>query len=135
MSACPCCGQGLPDDLWRYDIASAQLLIAGQAIYFSAKQAVIIGLLLKHFGKPVHRDTLIMGMYDDGDEPEDALNNLDVNLCHIRRKLRPTPMIVRNHHRFGYSIVLREGTWPTRPTAARSMSSAAFPSAASSTSS
>jgi two-component system response regulator TctD len=105
VTACPTCGQSFPENIWRFDVEHATLLIDGRAFKLSPRKAAILGLLLKHFGRPVHRDSFIMAIYGD-DEPADAENCLEVHLVAIRRMLRGTRLRLNTHFGFGYSITL-----------------------------
>lgn len=53
----------------------------------SKKRHVVLMLLAKHYGRFVHKDTLVMAMYPD-DEPEDPYANLRVAVFFLRDLLR-----------------------------------------------
>lgn len=107
MPCCPTCGQAFPSDFWRFDIESATLLVDGLSLHLSPRKAAIMGLLLKNIGKPVHRDRLIMAMYDGREEPEDAQSNLEVQLCGLRKILNGSRLRVSRVFGFGYAITLK----------------------------
>ncbi|HEX2113146.1 MAG TPA: winged helix-turn-helix domain-containing protein, partial [Alphaproteobacteria bacterium] len=101
-------------DIWRFDVDTAVLLVDGRAIHLTVREAAIAGLLLKHIGKPIHRDRLIIAMYGD-DEPGGPDKALEVHVCHIRRKLRDTRLRIVPQYGFGYAITIgpKEQRWTT----------------------
>lgn len=83
-------------------------MVEGRAIRLSPQKAVILGMLLKQFGKPVHKDRIIFAIWQD-DEPEDAKKVLEVQMCGIRKLIAGTRLQISGHYGFGYSITLQAG--------------------------
>jgi len=106
MSLCYACSQELPHDLWRFDIESARLFTDGREIKLSARQAAILGVLLKRLGKPVHRDTIIMLIWGDGDL-ESPNNSLSTEISKLRELVRWTRLYIETHGSFGYSATIK----------------------------
>ncbi len=64
----------------------------------------ILSCLLKH-DRPVRDEVLWKATRQNGDYSAiDASNVLKVQICHLRRKLQPFGMVVRNAHGKGYYL-------------------------------
>lgn len=113
FAPCPTCGTAMDHRFWYFDADRAALIVSGCVIHLTPHEAALVGLLLKHVGKPpLHRDRLIGALFGLA-EPADARANLDVHLSRVRAKLRGTRLQISNEFGTGcYSIVIAPAEAP-----------------------
>lgn len=113
---CPVCMQSLPpgmagmkapivspDGTVRLDGLS--LLVDGEEILLTAREAELFGLLLRRFGRWVHKEAIFNVLYGDLSDPPE-FDPISVYLSRLRHKLRGTRVEFQNGRQEGYRLVL-----------------------------
>ena len=81
-------------------------LYPAPGLRLSPHQASITHTLDRHHGEVVHVDTILAALYADDlyDRPVGAEESLRVKLAHLRQKLAPHGVVIRNVWGCGYRI-------------------------------
>lgn len=84
-TACPTCGQGLPEDLPLHVDLEVNVAVGnGVAVGFTGKQTEFLSLLADAPGRTLSRSYIMAALYPNDDIAEKIL---DVMLCKIRPSL------------------------------------------------
>ncbi|GAC1601583.1 MAG: hypothetical protein NVS3B2_04610 [Ramlibacter sp.] len=89
------------------DPCSTVLIGPAGRVHIRSQAAVLLALLAKHQGTPVHRETCLLGLYSGpGGGPETAANVLSVTTSELRRTLRSagSTITVETVWGFGYCL-------------------------------
>lgn len=108
MSAttCPCCGaQTERPWVWSPD-AGIFSTASGRTRRFTPAERQVLDMLVRANGRVVSRDTILLAMYGERDEPDQADKAVKVRICAIRRELRRLGVAIKNERSVGYRLVL-----------------------------
>jgi DNA-binding response OmpR family regulator len=108
-TTCPCCGaQTERPWVWSLD-AGIFSTASGRTRRFSPAERQVLDTLVRANGRVVSSDTILLAMYGERDEPDEADNVLKVRICAIRRELRRLGVAIKNEPSVGYRLVLPSG--------------------------
>lgn len=85
-----------------------QASVGGRRLPLRPREASLLELLLRHAGKPVHRDVLVASLYSL--DQEIGSNSLDVHVHHLRRRLAEAGATATVATIRGYGYALEEET-------------------------
>jgi DNA-binding winged helix-turn-helix (wHTH) protein len=70
------------------------------------RERMLLGLMIRRFGRVVTHDDLIVTMWPDGIEPDAVGANMRVRISRIRRAIKKVgaPWIIRSEFALGYRL-------------------------------
>ncbi|GAB4180986.1 MAG: response regulator transcription factor [Rhodocyclaceae bacterium] len=89
-----------------FDMASRTASLDGKALNLSAREAAVLEVLMREFGRVVRKERLIEHLYSYDDSP--GVNAIEVFIHRLRRKLAAAPVEIRTFHGVGYQLDERE---------------------------
>lgn len=92
-------------DLW-VDVDSRRASRFGVMIRLSPHMATILDILNHRYPKAVSRDSIIMRVYGDEEEPDLATEGIRVRIAEMRKLLKPLGVEIKNAWAFGYFLEL-----------------------------
>lgn len=95
------CGQITQGGLC-FDMVSRTASLDGKPLHLSAREAAVLEVLLREFGRVVRKERLIEQLYSYDDTP--GVNAIEVFIHRLRKKLAPAPVEVKTFHGIGYQL-------------------------------
>lgn len=91
-----------------FDTVSRTAMLDGKPMHLSAREAAVLEVLLREFGKVVRKERLIEHIYSYDETP--GVNAIEVFIHRLRKKLSVSPVTVRTFHGVGYQLDHRDAT-------------------------
>lgn len=101
---CPLCARELPADTpVNFDHATGLIVVGGHLAALTEQESDLFALLWARRSHCVMTDVLMSQLYQlKHSEPDPKI--IDVFVCKIRRKLKPTGLVIQTHWGKGYSV-------------------------------
>lgn len=89
-----------------FDSANGTATLDGKPLPLSCREAAILGVLMREFGRVVRKERLIEQLYSYDESP--GFNAIEVFIHRLRKKLSAAPVEVRTFHGVGYQLDRRD---------------------------
>ena len=89
-----------------FDMTSRTATLDGRALNLSAREAAVLEVLMREFGRVVRKERLIEQLYSYDETP--GVNAIEVFIHRLRKKLALAPVEVRTFYGVGYQLDHRE---------------------------
>lgn len=100
---CPCCGSDMSGHTRPIvSLDTNRMLVGGDVIQLSAREAEIMSVLVDHMPLPVHNERLAARIYGASDIG--TYNTLKVFVHRLRDKLRETTVRITTIHGKGHAL-------------------------------
>lgn len=90
-----------------FDTVARSASCDGRPLKLSAREADVLEILIRQFGRAVGKDRLVEHLYSADETPGD--NAIEVFVHRLRKKLGPTPVTVTTLYGHGYQLDYRSG--------------------------
>lgn len=107
MTCCPTCGQKVSKDKLLIDLAGNTVTYGDRTVKLSPQQAEMLYVLNETAPRMCTNEFMQARIYGEEDGPP-TYEWINVQIFHLRRKLRNFPVIVNNHWGRGYMLVVRD---------------------------
>lgn len=104
MADCPCCGQALPDDGFRFNSESGILISGGSFVLLPRREMQILEILFERRGRVVTRGVLFQEVYRADDEP-DGEAVIESHVSKLRKKILPLGLRIKSERFKGYTLL------------------------------
>ena len=103
-------GQGAPTQITRgtlcFDTVSRMAMVDGKPLKLSSREAALLEVLVKQFGRVVAKERLMEHLYSSNESPGD--NTIEVYVHRLRKKLAASPVTVTTFYGRGYQLDYRD---------------------------
>jgi len=89
-----------------FDSGSGTVTLDGKPLPLSAREAAVLEVLLRDFGRVVRKEKLVEQLYSYDDSP--GVNAIEVFVHRLRKKLSVSPVTVKTFHGIGYQLDHRD---------------------------
>lgn len=89
-----------------FDAVSGTAMLDGRPLPLSVREAAVLEILLRDFGRVVRKERLIEQLYSYDDSP--GINAIEVFIHRLRKKLSVSPVTVKTFHGIGYQLDHRD---------------------------
>ena len=103
---CPCCGAPVEAARPLIDGDSRALIYKNKSVILRPVELKIASLLARRIPGTVTHDTIYAELWDPDLEPDDARNNVKVQIANLRVQLKPLGIEIVNVFCVGYRMVL-----------------------------
>jgi DNA-binding response OmpR family regulator len=105
MTQCPCCGQPIPENSGLIvSLEMNTVMVRGNVAHLGSREAEIVFVLAQAMPVPVSRQSILKKVWAVT-EREPSINNIDVYISNIRRKILPLGLKIMSHHGKGFQLV------------------------------
>lgn len=107
MTTCGCCGQELPKTIVAFDVATNELIANGKRWRITPGEAEYMVALSRYPGRTLSDEQLwdiVYGARTVADQPT-TTDIVKVMVCHMRRSLKGSPLVVETVYGAGYRLV------------------------------
>jgi DNA-binding response OmpR family regulator len=106
-AVCPCCG-AKTDRPMVVDLATNRASVGTKVASLTPQCAEILYVLAESYPGTVSNETIIRRVWGHMDEPQYVNKCVQTQICHLRSRIKPLGLRIRNHFAAGYSLVLDE---------------------------
>lgn len=103
---CPCCGSETESDKPLLDLNTGRLMTNAEVIYLAPRQAELLEILIRRMPAAVSNEHIMQQLFG-ALQPDDAYDSVKVHVCHLRKKIKDTNLVIKTHWGRGHSLEYR----------------------------